>query len=114
LAIFEITSNSFGIFYSNCQLDYGLCDFSFYIEICINGATSPLFNPTRGLRQGCPLSPYLFSLVGKGLSRSIQGARGLRNIQGIKVGGSECLTHFLFVDVVLIFTNGNVGEGGKY
>jgi hypothetical protein len=39
--------------------------------VLINGSKSNFFKSSRGLRHGFPLSPYLFLLVAKGLSRSI-------------------------------------------
>jgi hypothetical protein len=41
----------------------------------INGSASPLFHVERGLRQGCNLSPLLFLLVEKGLSRDLADAK---------------------------------------
>lgn len=40
--------------------------------ICFNGALLDTFQPTRGLCQGDPLSPYLFLFVADGLSRMLQ------------------------------------------
>jgi hypothetical protein len=81
--------------------------------VLINGSASPFFRPTRGLRQGCPLSSYLFLIVDEDLSRAIQEAKRTRSIQGVKMGGTEYHTHLLFVDDVLLFTNGSLAEGLK-
>ena len=51
-----------------------------------NGFTTNWFKPSRGVRQGCPLSPYLFVLSVKLLSNKI---RQEPSIKGIKVFGSE-------------------------
>ena len=32
-------------------------------RVCDAGHTSPIKIQTKGLRQGCPLSPYLFSMI---------------------------------------------------
>ena len=57
-------------------------------ESCIsnNGWTSAFFNIQRGVRQGCPLSPYLFVLLVEMLAKEI---RKNRNINGILINDEE-------------------------
>ena len=51
-----------------------------------NGFTTNWFKPSRGVRQGCPLSPYLFVLSVEILSNKI---RQDPSIKGIKIFGNE-------------------------
>eukprot|EP00253_Pinus_taeda_P004076 PITA_04076 len=82
--------------------------------VLINGAASPFFKSQRGLRQGCPLSPLLFLLVAEGLSRLIHKARRAEKIKGIEVAINLFISHLLFVDDILIFSNGSHIELKEY
>ena len=63
----------------------------FYTDIssCVqnNGWSSDFFTLSRGVRQGCPLSPYLFILCAEVLGNAI---RRDEEIRGIKISGTEC------------------------
>eukprot|EP00253_Pinus_taeda_P036521 PITA_36521 len=73
--------------------------------ILINGAATPFFKGQRGLRQGCPLSPLLFLLVAEGLSQLIHKATREGKVKCIEVPTNLFISHLLFVDDILIFTN---------
>ena len=78
--------------------------------VMINGSQSNFFRPTRGVRQGCPLSPYIFLLVAEALSIIILKAKVEGTIKGIKVTELEEATHTLFVDDVLLFGEGFISN----
>jgi hypothetical protein len=63
------------------------CVSSTLFVVLINGSTSSFFKPSRGLRQGFPLSPYLFLLVAEGLSRLIKEAKRQRKLSALRWGG---------------------------
>eukprot|EP00253_Pinus_taeda_P029860 PITA_29860 len=86
------------------------CVTSVSFAVLINGAVSPFFKGQRGLRQGCPLSPLLFLLVAEGLSRLIMEAKRTGLIKGLEVDVNLFISHLLFVDDILLFTNGSLNE----
>ena len=59
------------------------------ISSCVqnNGWTSDFFSLSREVRQGCPLTPYLFIFCAEVLGNSV---RNDTRIQGIKVLDTEC------------------------
>ena len=67
-----------------------------------NGFTTNLFKLSKGVRQGCPLSPYLFTLVVEILAAKI---RQENYVNGIRIFNNEfrlvnsLMTPFLFVEI---------------
>ena len=86
------------------------CTYSANFAILVNGSPSPFFTTSRGIRQGCPLSPLLFILVIEGLSLLIEDAKDNGKIRGIKISPQLSLTHLLFVDDVIMFEVGSFEE----
>ena len=71
--------------------------------VLVNGSPSGFFNASRGLRQGCSLSPLLFILVIEGLSILIGEAKRNDKIQGIRLSPNLAITNVLFMDDVVLF-----------
>ncbi|KAL6145213.1 hypothetical protein ACLB2K_055901 [Fragaria x ananassa] len=70
---------------------------------------SETFKPSRGLRQGDPLSPYLFLIVGEVLSQNIARASEAKHLSCMKLS-PKCpgLSHLLFVDDSIFFLNASL------
>ncbi|CAN1812278.1 Uncharacterized mitochondrial protein AtMg01250, partial [Linum perenne] len=57
----------------------------------INGSLMDKFKPSRGLRQGCPLSPFLFILCAEGLLALVRREIGRGSLRGIMIcRGAPC------------------------
>jgi hypothetical protein len=80
-------------------------------SILINGQPTKSFIPERGLRQGDPLSPYLFIICADVLSSLIIKANQDNLIHGVKiVPRAPEITHLFFADDSLMFCRANEKE----
>ncbi|GJX44795.1 RNA-directed DNA polymerase, eukaryota, reverse transcriptase zinc-binding domain protein [Tanacetum coccineum] len=77
------------------------CLFSSKYSVLINGSPTTEFPIRRGLRQGDPLSPFLFILVIEGLHVAIEDAIQAGFFQGAHIDSLHIL-HLFFADDVLI------------
>uniref|UniRef100_A0A803NI94 Reverse transcriptase domain-containing protein n=1 Tax=Cannabis sativa TaxID=3483 RepID=A0A803NI94_CANSA len=83
--------------------------------VLLNGEARGHIIPERGLRQGDPLSPFLFLICSEGLSCLINEASHANKIHGLRFGQLEKrLTHLLFADDCLIFMDATVEEGRAF
>eukprot|EP00253_Pinus_taeda_P024741 PITA_24741 len=69
----------------------------------INGRPSNYFKSSRGLRQGCPLSPFLFIIIAETLSIHLENLRRKKEITGIRIErGTKEINHSLFTNDTLL------------
>jgi hypothetical protein len=86
------------------------CVSSANFAVLINGEATRFFNCERGLRQGCPLSPYLFILIMEGLSLLLTKSFSENRISGIKVSNLVKIFHLMFVDDILLLSKADLAE----
>jgi hypothetical protein len=88
-----------------------MCLVSIQYSVLVNGESVGPINPGRGLRQGDPLSPYLFILCAEGLTSLIKKYEGRGDIHGVKVcRGAPSLSHLLFADDCFLFFRADARE----
>ncbi|WZY87924.1 hypothetical protein YC2023_044659 [Brassica napus] len=77
----------------------------------INGSPQGSVTPSRGIRQGDPLSPYLFILCTEVLSALCNKAQEKGTLPGIRVSrGSPPVNHLLFADDTMFFCKSNASS----
>ncbi|XP_026428902.1 uncharacterized protein LOC113324830 [Papaver somniferum] len=73
--------------------------------ILISGFSTSFFKPSRGIRQGDPLFPYLSIICMESLSRVLNEAKKKKWIHGVNLSkNSFTISQLLFVDDCIIFT----------
>ena len=73
-------------------------------SVLFNGSKLEEFLPSRGIRQGDPISPYLFLLAAEGLLCLLKTQDESSSLNGIRVAPSAPpVSHLLFADDSLLF-----------
>jgi hypothetical protein len=87
------------------------CISSPIFSVIINGQSFAHFKSSRGIRQGCPVSPSLFVLAVNELSLALQDALQASRLSGISLG-PECppIHSLMFADDLLVCGKANVQE----
>ncbi|GKC48431.1 RNA-directed DNA polymerase, eukaryota [Tanacetum coccineum] len=71
-------------------------------SVLVNGSPTNEFEIKRGLRQGDPLSPFLFFIAMEGLHMLMENAMNVSRIKGIEIDRSDIvLSHLFYADDVI-------------
>lgn len=85
-----------------------------FFSILINGIASRPFSPSRGIRQGDPLSPFLFVLMVEGMGCHIKHALLSQHLKGLSIHNSPAITHQQFVDDNMFFGYPSIQEASLF
>ena len=81
------------------------CVSSVSMAIRVNGVLTDRLRPSRGIRQGDPISPYLFLLCAEGLSCLLKSMGPVYLSRGVRVGiHAPWISHLLFADDCIVFS----------
>ncbi|XP_074271258.1 uncharacterized protein LOC141595186 [Silene latifolia] len=87
------------------------CVTSVTFSVLINGVPTEEFRPSRGLRQGDPLSPYLFILCAEVLSSAMRRAVEMGSLHGVRIAtNAPSISHLLFADDSIFFMRARTEE----
>jgi len=79
------------------------------MSILLNGTPTETFKPSYGLKQGDPLTAFLFIIVVGGLGRLIKERLSSGEVKGLRLSGEELtITHQQFVDDVMMYSQSNL------
>ena len=76
-------------------------------SICVNGELTKFFTSKRGVRQGDPLSPFLFLIAMEAFSRSLSMAILHPRFYFHQTCKAINLSHLCFDDDMFLFSKGN-------
>lgn len=83
-------------------------------SILVNGESKGMIKPSRGLRQGDPLPPYLFLFCAEGLNAILKQAADVGEIQGFSISRrGPKLTHLFFTNDCLLLFRSSLEECEK-
>ncbi|CAA7020262.1 unnamed protein product [Microthlaspi erraticum] len=87
------------------------CISSVSYQVLLNWEAKGHIQPSRGLRQGDPLSPFLFIILTEALIAQIRGAEEEGRLTGLKIArNSPPISHLLFADDSLFFCKADVPQ----
>ena len=76
------------------------CLVSSSVSVLVNGSPTQEFKPRKGMRQGDPLTPFMFLIVAEGLAGVVRMAVDKELLESVEIGGR--LTK---VNICLLYTS---------
>ncbi|CAL1357332.1 unnamed protein product [Linum trigynum] len=90
-----------------------ICLQSTKLSVCFNGGLCGNFAAQKGLRQGDPLSPYMFVIAMEVLSCMFNRAYAIKTLPPHPQTHRISLSHLCFADDLLVFTKGTPEAVGQ-
>jgi len=86
-----------------------------WIAPLVNGRPTSFFKASRGLRQGCPLSPLLYAIQASMLSFQLNLSREIHMLPGLRiVNNVRDINHAQFVNNTLLLGGANIHSAEQF
>ncbi|GLT98279.1 hypothetical protein SLE2022_157910 [Rubroshorea leprosula] len=86
------------------------CLSSATVSVLVNGSPTKEFSMGMGLRQGDPLSPYLFIIVAEGLHALLAEAERKNLFKGVTTSTNAPISHLQFADDTVLLSEASVSS----
>lgn len=91
------------------------CIASPWIVSLVNGRSTDFFNASRGLRQGCPLSPLLYAIQALVLSFQLNFCQQVQTLPGLRmVHNVKDINHAQFADDTLLLRGASINSARSF
>ena len=86
-----------------------------WIAPLINGRPTNFFKASRGLRQGCPLSPLLYAIQASILSFQLNLSQDIHTLPGLRISNNvRDINHAQFADDTLLLGGANPHSAAQF
>ena len=91
------------------------CVRTVHYSVLLDGVPKSYISPSRGIRQGDLLSPYLFLICAEGLSALLRQASTSGRLKGTQTSrGGPWVSHLFFTNDNLLFGQASIAESERF